>query len=66
MNPEQSSKEQLAKYLARKVFECPAGSEPDDVRRIQFRGVGEIDMGGLCEAALARVLLKALEGPDND
>jgi hypothetical protein len=56
----------LAKYLARKIFECPADVGPHDVARIAFRGDAphvsqERDFGGLCEEALANVILEALE-----
>lgn len=50
----------LAKYLARKIFEAPHGCDPDEVKRLQFRGLGERDMGGLCEGALSNFIRQAL------
>lgn len=51
----------LAKFLARKIFECPHGCKPDEVSRIQFRTNAERDLGGLCESALAGVIADALK-----
>ena len=56
----------LARYLARKVFEAPAGANPNDVQRIAYRGcvVGssgaERDYGGSCETSLTGILFSAL------
>lgn len=59
--------DELARYLARRIFEAPYGCEPDQVQRIQFRGHGESDMGGFCESALAEHILAALqEAEDRD
>lgn len=56
--------QQLAKHIARKVFEC--GDEKDaKVRRIQFmsgRWPNEESMlGGLCEHALENVIFTAIQ-----
>lgn len=51
----------LAVHLARRIFEAPYGCDPDQTQRIQFRGPGESDMGGLCESALVNVIAEALE-----
>lgn len=56
----------LAAYLARQVFESPAGCNPNDVQRIAYRGctVGsagkERDYGGSCETSLRGILFTAL------
>lgn len=57
----------LAAHLARKIFEAPAGANPNDVKRIAYRGctVGsagaERDYGGSCEESLTRILFRALQ-----
>lgn len=58
---------QMARFLARKVFEAPAGANPNDVQRIAYRGctVGstgaERDYGGSCEESLTGILFSALQ-----
>lgn len=56
--PEDQSR--LAKHVARKIFEAPCDSQPDAVKRIQFRDIAERDYGGLCEEALVGVITRAL------
>lgn len=57
----------MATFLARKVFEAPAGANPNDVQRIAYRGctVGsagaERDYGGSNEDSLTEILFRALE-----
>jgi hypothetical protein len=57
----------LAAFLARKVFEAPAGANPKDVQRIAYRGctVGsfgaERDYGGSNEVSLTGILFRALQ-----
>jgi hypothetical protein len=59
--------EYLAAFLARKVFEGPAGANPNDVQRIAYRGcvVGssgaERDYGGSNEQSLTDILREALK-----
>lgn len=53
----------LAAHIARKIFECPSSSDPNDVQRIALKAGeygNERDLGGLCEVALAAVVRKAL------
>jgi hypothetical protein len=62
---------ELAKRLARKMFECPTCAEPTDVLRIAFKGNGmrkgeERDFGGLCEAALVDVIEAGLQEQGHD
>lgn len=57
----------MARFLARRVFEAPAGANPNDVQRIAYRGctVGsagaERDYGGSCEESLTGILYRALQ-----
>lgn len=67
-NPTEEERLYLAQFLARKIFEAPAGANPNDVQRIAYRGcvVGshgaERDYGGSNEDSLAKILFDALEG----
>ena len=69
-NSEDNNSMRLAQYLARKVFEAPAGASQNSVKRIAYRGAadttkGETDYGGSCEESLAAILYRALEDYDN-
>jgi hypothetical protein len=55
------TKDELAKHIARKIFEYPLGVGHNDVQRLQFRGRGEKDLGGVCEEALVMAVREALE-----
>lgn len=55
------TKEELAKHIARKIFEYPFGVGHNEVQRLQFRGRGENDLGGVCEDALVTAVRQALE-----
>jgi hypothetical protein len=58
---EQLPKDELAKHIARKIFEYPFGVGHNEVQRLQFRGRGEKDLGGVCEGALVIAVRQALE-----
>jgi hypothetical protein len=58
---EQLPKEELAKHIARHIFEYPLGVGHNEVQRLQFRGRGEKDLGGICEDALVMAVREALE-----
>lgn len=64
---EQASSEELAKHIARAIF--AVGDElGKPIQRIEFKAGSwsqgtEIGLGGLCEDALFRVILRALEQP---
>lgn len=57
--------EDLAEYLARRIFNASMLAEPGDVRRIAFKGVRqengvERDFGGFNQHALRDFIRKAL------
>lgn len=57
-------KRDLAKLICRDIFEC--GDEPDSpAQRLQYMGGtypnDEVAQGGLCPAALTRLITRSLE-----
>lgn len=51
----------LARKIAADIFSCALCPASEQVRRIQFKGNGESDLGGLCWQSLVRVIYDSLE-----
>lgn len=67
----QMTHDELARCLARRIFEAPNFRGPNGVKRIAFKGAPrpngtEPDYGGFCEAALAEWILKVLQELSED